>query len=147
MSLPVSPSRQLVKPTLQTKFHIDFDWWDRESREFRVYLLSHLCPEHQATLAAYAAEELVDSVDPGTAEVQKVDGLQHSLRTHCALQPDFLTEHTSLVDAVFRVFIANGNHPLSPEELAEKIQRHGQANTILRTLAGQRVYKGLRPVI
>ena len=50
------------------------------------------------------------------------------------------------MDAVFRVFIANGNQPLSPEELTDRIGRPGQANTILRTLSGARVYKGLRPV-
>jgi hypothetical protein len=138
---------RLVKPTPQTKFHIDYDWWDRESRALRVYLQSHLCPEHQATFTSYEDEELVDSVDSETGEVQKVDGLQYALRTHCMRQPDFLTAHTSLVDAVFRVFLANGNQPLSPEELAERINRPGQSLTILRTLSGQRVYKGLRPYI
>ena len=144
---PVSSPSRLVKPTLQTKFHIDFDFWERESRDLRVYLASHLCQEHKAAFADYSGGELVDYVDVDTAEVQRVDGLQHTLRTHCALLPDFLTAHTSVVDAVFRVFIANGNRPLSPEELAEKIGRPGQAQTILRTLTGPRVYKGLRPVI
>jgi len=139
-------SNRLVKPTLQTKFHIDFDWWDRETRDFRVYLMSHLCPEHQTLFTDYTEGELVDVVDIDTAEVRRVDSLESTLRAHCAQEPNFLTEHTSLVDAVFRVFIANGNHPLSPEELAEKIYRPGQAMTILRTLSGGRVYKGLRPI-
>lgn len=146
MSLVTHTSSRLVKPTLKTKFHIDLDWWDRESSEFRVYLASHLCPEHQAALASYNSEDLVDAVDPETGEVQKIDGLQYTLRTHCAQQPEFLTTRTTLVDAVFRVFIANGNQPLTPEELAERIRRPGQATTLLRTLSGQRVYKGLRPV-
>jgi hypothetical protein len=137
---------RLIKPTLKTKFHIDYDWWERESREFRVYLASHLCPEHQAVFAEYAGEDVVDAIDPETAEVRKVDSLQHALRTHCSQLDDFITGHTSLVDAVFRVFLANGNQPLSPEELAERIKRSGQAQTILRTLSGARVYKGLRPV-
>jgi hypothetical protein len=136
----------LAKPGLHSKFHVDFNWWDRASRDFHVYLFSHLCPEHQAAFADYPGGELVDSVDAETAEVLRVDRLQHTLSTHCALQPDFLNPHTSLVDAVFRVFIANGNRPLTPEELAERIGRPGQGLTILRTLAGQRVYKGLRPV-
>ena len=147
MSLPASPTaNRLIKPTNKTKFHIDFDWWERESREFRVYLTSHLCPEHQGAFAHYAGEDVIDAVDPETAEVRKEDGIQHTLRTHCAQLPEFITPHTSLVDAVFRVFIANANQPLSPEELAERIKRPGQANTILRTLSGGRVYKGLRPV-
>jgi hypothetical protein len=147
VTLPSSPTaNRLIKPTLKTKFHIDFDWWERESREFRVYLTSHLCPEHQAAFAEYAGGEVIDVVDAETAEVRKEDGIQHALRTHCSQLPDFMTSHTSLVDAVFRVFIANGNQPLSPEELADRIGRSGQAGTILRTLSGARVYKGLRPV-
>jgi hypothetical protein len=143
---PAPPANRLIKPTLKTKFHIDFDWWERQSREFRVYLTSHLCREHQAAFADYSGGDVVDVVDPETAEVRKEDGIQHTLRTHCAREDDFITPHTSLVDAVFRVFIANGNQPLSPEELADRIARPGQASTILRTLSGVRVYKGLRPV-
>ncbi len=149
MSLPASPVlNRLIKPTNKTKFHVDFDWWERESREFRVYLTSHLCPEHQAAFADFSANDVIviDAVDAETAEVRKEDGVQHILRTHCSRQPEFITSHTSLVDAVFRVFIANGNQPLSPDELADRIKRPGQANIILRTLAGARVYKGLRPV-
>jgi hypothetical protein len=147
VSFPPSPTaNRLIKPTLKTKFHIDFDWWERESREFRVYLASHLCSEHRAVFADYADIEVVDVIDPETAEVRKEDGIQHTLRTHCSRLPDFITPHTTLVDAVFRVFIANANQPLSPEELADRIGRPGQANTILRTLSGARVYKGLRPV-
>ncbi len=147
MSLPPSPTvNRLIKPTLKTKFHIDFSWWEREAREFRVYLTSHLCSEHQAAFADQVAGEVVDVVDAETAEIRTEDGVQHTLRTHCSQQPDFITSHTSLVDAVFRVFIANGNAPLSPEELADRIMRPGQANTILKTLSGARVYKGLRPV-
>ncbi|MGH2522013.1 MAG: hypothetical protein ACRDH2_05865, partial [Anaerolineales bacterium] len=71
MSSAPSPSR-LIKPTLQTKFHIDFDFWERESRDLRVYLASHLCPEHKAAFADYTGSELVDYVDADTAEVQRV---------------------------------------------------------------------------
>ncbi len=88
-------------------------------------------------------EEEVDWVDPETAEVQRVDGLQHILMTHCAKQEGFITEHTVLVDATFRIFLANGNMPLTVLELGEKLGRPPQ--TILRTFSGGRVYKGIRP--
>jgi hypothetical protein len=48
-----------------------------------------------------------------------------------------------LVDAVFRLFLANGNTPLNAVELGEELGR--QPNIILRTLSGTRVYRGLRP--
>jgi hypothetical protein len=145
MTAPTTTHR--VKPGPNTKFHVDYSWWERESRELRVYLLSHLCPEHRARFEALTETEVVDWVDPETAEVEKVDGVQHVLRTHCAQQPGYLEEHTSLVDAIFRVFLANGNTPLTPVELAERIGRRGQGITILKTLSGSRVYKGLRPVV
>ena len=85
----------------------------------------------------------MDWVDPKTAEVKPVDGIQNALMTHCVKQPDFLTDQTALVEAVFRLFLTNGNNPLSSVELAQKLNRPPE--TILRTLAGARVYKGIRP--
>jgi hypothetical protein len=82
-------------------------------------------------------------VDPATAEVKPVEGVQNALMTHCVKQPDFLTQQTALVEAVFRLFLANGNVPMSSSDLSTRLQR--PAETILRTLAGPRVYKGIRP--
>ncbi len=134
---------RLIKPSLSTRFHIDYEWWQRNEREWRVYLLSHLCPEHRSPLESVADGTRIDWVDPNTAEVHSIDGIQHALISHCSLQPDYISPHTTLVDAVFRVFLANGNSPLTVSEIAEKIGR--PANIILRTLSGVRVYKGIRP--
>jgi hypothetical protein len=87
---------------------------------------------------------MIDWVDPMTAEVKAVDGVQNTLMLHCAKQPEFLTAQTALVDAVFRLFLTNGNIPMSSDELGKRLNR--PAITILRTLGGLRVYKGIRPV-
>jgi len=87
---------------------------------------------------------MIDWVDPITAEVKPVEGVQNTLMSHCVKQPDFLTDQTALVEAVFRLFLTNGNIPMSSEELGNRLNR--PAMTILRTLAGARVYKGIRPV-
>jgi len=134
----------LIKPTPQTPFHIDFDWWKSQDNNWRVYLFGYLCAEHQKAFSESSLNIQIDWVDGETAEVTTVDGLQHTLITHCARQPDFVTKNTSLVDAVFRIFLANGNSPLTPEELAKMIGRPPE--TILRTLAGTTIYKGIRPV-
>lgn len=133
----------LVKPILQTRFHIDFDWWSQNDRNWRIDLHSFLCPEHQDVFQDMRGDEPVDWVDPETAEVQQVDGLQHVLITHCAREPGFITERTSLVESVFRIFLANGNTPMTPIELAEHVGKPPEV--ILRTLSGPHVYKGLRP--
>jgi len=133
----------LVKPTLDTPFHIDFDWWLEHDRDWRVYLRSLMCAEHQEVFADWQGGAMIDWVDPETAEVKVVDGMQHILMSHCALQPDFLTERTALVEAVFRLFLMNGNRPMTSRELAQELGR--PEKTILRTLASVRVYRGLRP--
>jgi hypothetical protein len=138
-------TRQLVRPTLDTKFHIDYTWWDRADRELEVYLLGQLCPEHRAAYADLDAKTMVDHVDPRTGEVKRVLGIQHALITHCAKQPDYVTPQTSLVNAVFRLFLANGNTPLTPAEIGQRLGR--SPTTILKTLSSQRVYKGIRPTI
>jgi hypothetical protein len=132
-----------VKPTLETRFHIDYDWWKREGRDLRAYLISHLLPEQRAQFDNMREEAPIDWVDPETAEVRQVDALQQALVT-ATRDSQFINERTALVDAIFRVFLANGNKPLTPVELGVEISR--PAVTILRTLSGAQVYKGLRPV-
>jgi hypothetical protein len=135
----------LVKPTLETEYHIDFNWWAHHDRNWRVYLRNYLCAEHKEAFAEIDADELVDWVDPDSAEVHKVDGLQHILISHCAKQESFITHQTTLVDSIFRIFLSNGNSPLNPIELGEQLGRDAQI--ILRTISGTRVYRGIRPCI
>ena len=133
----------LVKPTVDTPFHIDFAWWKKNERDWHVYLRSLLCPEHQDAFANVEEGETIDWVDPKTAEVKPVEGVQNALMNHCVKQPDFLTRQTALVEAVFRLLISNGNIPLSSAELGTKL--HRPPEIILRTLVGARVYKGIKP--
>jgi hypothetical protein len=135
-----APHRR-IKPGLDTPFQIDYDWWSREDRDLRRYLISHLPPEKQAQFQNAPVAE-VDWVDPDTAEVRRLDSLQLALQ-EAANQDEFIGAGHSLVDAVFRVFLANGNQPQSPNELGEITRRRPE--TILRTLGGLQVYNGLRP--
>ena len=134
----------LHKPSVKTPFHIDFDWWKDNERDWHVFLRSLLCPEHQQIFADVEEGQMIDWIDAVTGEVRPVDGIEHALMSHCALLPDFVSERTALVEAVFRLFLVNGNVPMSAQQLSERL--HRPAETILRTLAGPRVYRGLRPV-
>ena len=133
----------LLKPNSKTLFHIDFDWWKQNESDWHVFLRSLLCAEHQEAFSNIEEGEMIDWIDPETAEVKSVDGIQHALMSHCALQPDFANARTALVEAVFRIFIVNGNVPMNAEDISKKLDRPVQ--TILRTIAGLRVYRGLRP--
>ncbi len=133
----------LLKPSIKTPFHIDFEWWKKSERDWHVFLRSLLCQEHQDAFADVEEGEMIDWIDPQTAEVKPVDGVQHALMTHCAILPEFSSERTAIVEAIFRIFLVNGNAPMSAEDLGKRLGR--PADTILKTIAGPRVYRGLRP--
>jgi hypothetical protein len=135
----------LLKPNAKTPFHIDFEWWKQNEGDWHIFLRSFLCAEHQEAFANVEEGELIDWIDPQTAEVKPVDGVQHALITHCAQLPDFVNQRTAVVEAIFRIFLANGNIPMSAEDLSVKLGK--PAETILRTIAGVRVYRGLRPIL
>ena len=65
----------LVKPTVDTPFHIDFAWWKKNERDWHVYLRSLLCPEHQDAFANVEEGEMIDWVDPKTAVKNSIQQL------------------------------------------------------------------------
>ncbi len=133
------------RPTVETKFHIDYDWWDKSSRDFRLYLRDQLCEECRERFANHMNTENVDWVDPDTGEVRRTDALRECLRTRCANDPEYINERLSLTTACFRVFLANNNTPLTPTELNQLLPWKAP-DSILRTIAGDQVYLGIRPV-
>ncbi len=133
----------LVKPTIQTPYHIDFDWWSQNERNWRVHLSEYLSEEHRIVLGQTGPVEYIDVIDSETAEVRQVDAIQHLLIAHYANNDRFLTESSSLVESIFRLFLANGNAPLTAADIAERL--HRSPEMILKVLSGARVYRGLRP--
>jgi hypothetical protein len=132
------------RPTIDTKFHIDMAWWQENQRDIRTYLREMLCDECRAEYTNYQSQEEIDWVDEQTGEVARVDGLWHSLRTCCSLKSGYISPNTPVIDAVFRTFLANGNKPLSIQELYEILDRRPPA-TLLRMLTVGPVYMGIRP--
>ena len=132
-------------PTLDTRFHIDMDWWRAQDRDIRVYIRELLCDACRAVYAeSLLSDDEVDWVDEETGEVSRVDGLWHTIRSCCVGKPGYITPTTPMIDAVFRTFIANGNMALSAQDIYEALDRR-PARTWLRMLTAQ-VYMGIRPV-
>jgi hypothetical protein len=135
----------LIKPTQETPFHIDFDWWRQNDQEWSSHLYSLLDEEQVDSLQGLKGDEQLDWVDPLTAEVTRLDLFQYLLVTQFANNETLLAEGTSMVESIFRVFLNNGNKPLSSEQLGEVLNR--PPNTILKLLSSDRIYRGLRPVL
>ncbi|MDE2748737.1 MAG: hypothetical protein OXI34_07230 [Chloroflexota bacterium] len=136
------PLNYLIKPSVETKFYIDFDWWEQSRDDLQVYLLTHLTAEQQQTLQQRDLREVFDYVHPETGEVFPVDALGLAIRESSKRQ-DFITGRIGLIDSVFRALLVNDNHPLNALELAKVTGR--DASTILKTIGGVRIYRGIRP--
>ena len=136
------PPNYLIKPSVETKFCIDYDWWETSRDDLNVYLLTHLSQRQRDSLEHRDLQEVFDYVHPETGEVFQLDALELALQ-ESAKRDDFITEHIGLIDSVFRAFLVNGNQPLNARELAEITGR--AAATILKTIGGIRIYRGIRP--
>ena len=134
-----------LRPTVNTKFHIDFSWWEKQNKDIRVFMRDLLCSECRETVGKLSEVQLVDMVDPETAEVTKVDAIWEAIRACCSLKPDYITPDTPLLDSIFRTFLANGNKPLSILDLHKRLDKR-PPETILRMLTRGRVYLGIKPV-
>ena len=135
----------LIKPTLQTSFFIDFQWWRQNDRNWRIYIKSYLSEDIDLEKMDLDDDTLIDIINKETAEVHQVDALQHLLISQYADRDDFITENTSVAESIFRLLLANGNAPLTAIELGEATKK--DPKTVLRMLSGQRIYKGIRPLL
>jgi hypothetical protein len=134
-----------VRPTLETKFHIDFGWWQRPGQNLSGYLQRHLCPQAKTLHPDYSPHQTFDWVNPDTGEVYPIDLAWHVIHTHCSQSPDFIDEHMSLTTVIFRLFIANNNTPLTVLEIHDKLKKKSP-ELILKTISGHQIYEGIRPI-
>lgn len=132
-------------PTVHTKFHIDFSWWERQNKDVRVFMRDLLCTECHEFAGAPGDVPLVDRIDPETAEVTRMDALWECIQSCCSQKPDYITDDTPVLDSIFRIFIGKGNKPLSILELHERLNKR-PPDVILRLLTKGRTYMGIRPV-
>lgn len=129
---------------MATRFFIDYEWWQQSGKDIRVDI-QQICSELGEDVLELGSEaETYDWIDPETAQVQPVSGVLYPFLRQCGSHPDFVNDRIPLTEAVFRALLAAGNRPMTPPELAARTGR--PADTILRTLSGRQVYKGLRPI-
>ena len=132
----------LIKPGLETKFYIDYDWWEHSRDDLQIYLLTHLTQDQQKALEDRDLREVFDYVHPETGEILELDTLGLAIQ-ESSKNEDFISHHIGLIDSVFRALLVNRNKPLNALELGEITGRN--AATILKTIGGVRIYRGIRP--
>lgn len=126
----------VARPDTKSLFHIDLTWFEKNGRDLRAEMHGVLCEECRARYPTPADARVVDRVHPQTGEVTRVDALWECIADHCARRPKYITPATPLTTAIFRAFLANGNQPMSPEQLHQRIGKSNPA-AILRLLRGE----------
>lgn len=128
--------------TADTRFYIDYSWWDESHLDLRTYLLSRLSIGQE--LGGDLPAERIDLVDSKTGEVRQVDAFQYLVRNYFNRQEDDMMAQGSVVDAVFSALLANGNEPMTAAEIAVRVQK--PTDLIIKTFGGSQIYHGIRPV-
>lgn len=128
----------------ETKFHIDYDWWEKSTLDLKAYIISRLQALGFEDIQWDVDVDAVDLVDMETGEVRQVDGFQYIVQTYFNQLPDDYAQKSSLVDAVFCTLMANANRPMTVDAIAEKIGR--SSDVVLRTINGPRIYQGISPI-
>ena len=140
---PKLKSASLKRTTPDTKFFVDYSWWEKSNLDLKTYLHTRLSVGDSISFDSDVDE--IDLVDPNTGEVRRVDGFQYALQSYFSQLPEDFASRTSLVDAVFCVLLANANQPMSARAIAERIQRPPEV--VIKTIGGPSIYQGIRPVV
>lgn len=139
------PPVGLVKPTMQTRFSVDADWWENNKQDLTQHLIN-ICKDLDYALEEPSDDDadMFDWINPSTGQVSQVNRFFYHYLSYCGCHDEYLTERLSLVESLFRALMGAGNQPMTAPELAEATGR--PAVKILQTLSGRRTYKGIRAV-
>lgn len=121
---------------LAQRWFIDLDWLEQHNRSFLALAQGCLCSK--------CTKKQKDTEPISPAEL--ISGIEGC----CSKSSEFITSELPILDSIFRLFLANGNQPLSLQELSKQLaKRRGDSPRtsveVLSCLLGDERYYGLRP--
>jgi len=130
-------NNEIITDQPEPRWFIDLDWYQQNNRSFWALAQNCLCPKCREQLKA--------------GEVSAVD-LLSTIRDCCSKTPDFINGRSSILESIFRLFLANGNQPLEVEELGKQLNEWRGGDTyrtsaeILSRLLSTDQHYGLRQI-
>jgi hypothetical protein len=122
----------------KARWFIDLGWFQQNSRSISVLLESRLCAKCRKQL------------DAGGKKPTDIK-LLSKIKDCCSQAPEFNTGRLPILESAFRLLLANGNQPLTLEELGKQLteKRGGDISRtsegILSRLLQSDHFYGLRP--
>jgi len=91
---------------IKCKYCIDLSWYQEQDRSFVLLATSRLCPLSQKK------------------KLPKTDSaIFNTMKQCCAKSEDFINPELPLAECIFRLFLANGNKPLSLQQIQARLQQ------------------------
>ena len=119
---------------IEPRWFINLDWYQRNNRSFFALTQGYLCPKCREHLKADEQEASVDE-------------LLSAIKDCCSKAPGFIAPKSPILDSIFRLFLANGNQPLSLEEIGKQLGEWRKGDTyrtsaeiLSRLLSSDRCY-------
>lgn len=116
-----------VEAVEEAKYFVDPQWYDERGLVFNVVAQARLCSSCSTKLGSFV-EERYPVIDPKTKRVtfeyRRVPYAANPLpiiRDCCSRARDYITPDTPLMEAIFRVFLANGNQPMTVSTVREHL--------------------------
>ncbi|MCB0076271.1 MAG: hypothetical protein KDD73_02535 [Anaerolineales bacterium] len=132
------------RPTIDTPFHIDWGWFERNRLSAESAVYNQVCESHRAEVEPAGTDEM-DYIDSTTGEVFVTDARREVIMALCQFEDDYISAEMPLHQAVFRLLLASNNRPTSPAEMAAQLNRH-DPQTLLRLLTSGSVSYGVIPL-
>lgn len=140
----MSPNHALLEDKIITeeaepRYSIDQGWYQESERSLAALVQGRLCLACRSRLGMGEGQDLTDNT------LASVAGC-------CSKSEGFFALGLPITESVFRLFLANGNQPLSVEEIwAQLLETRGGSPLglspqVLRRLLGSDRYYGLRPL-
>lgn len=136
---------RLARPTVNSYFHVDWDWFRRNKLGIKSLVHNQLCPQCLREFSEGVEVQDVDYIDPETGEVFKINNLWEAILAHCQWQPNYLDNNMPLNQRILRVFLASNNEPMTVKALARELGLY-DPNFLLRVLMASGVQNGVVPV-
>ncbi|MDP2931799.1 MAG: hypothetical protein Q8O05_04785 [Chloroflexota bacterium] len=94
----------------QVRWSIDMDWYERNNRSFLALVKERVCPKCRKQLKG----------EP------EAEDLLATIKDCCADRPDYISAELPMLESIFRLVLANGNQPLTLEEIGRQLtERRG----------------------
>lgn len=142
----------------RARYFIDLKWYEDNQRSFGAMSRARFCGACKAKLGTETQERMptFDTKKGRVVFEQRTVAFGSNplaaIRTCCSKAADFITPETPLAEAVFRLFLANGNQPSDTQSLSEMLAEwvqpvkpaHTYAPEVLERLIASDNHYGLR---